>query len=98
MIPEPNLEALRAELDRIDELLLDTLRSRIDCCIEIAQYKREHAIAMMQPQRIALVQERAAAYAAAHTLNPEFFRQLYELIIAETCRVEDLVINRTATF
>lgn len=90
---ERDLETLRAELDRIDELLLDTLRARIECCTRIAQYKRERNIAMMQPQRVAFVQERAVRYATEHAISTEFTRQLYELIIAETCRVEELVIN-----
>lgn len=90
---EKNLEALRADLDKIDERLLDTLRARLACCVCIAQYKREHEIPMMQPQRIDFVQERAANYAVEHSISAEFLRRFYELIIAETCRVEDLVIG-----
>ena len=93
MTSENGLEALRTELDKIDERLLDTLRARIECCVHIAQYKREHRIPMMQPHRINIVQERAARYAAEHGISAEFLSQLYELIIAETCRVEDLVID-----
>jgi chorismate mutase len=48
---------------------------------------------MMQPQRIAIVQERAAAYAAEHGVDARFLQRLYDLIIDETCRVEDLVID-----
>lgn len=92
MTPEKDLETLRAELDEIDFLLLDTLRARIECCIHIAQYKREHEVPMMQPHRINLVQARAARYAAEHNMNAEFLRRLYELIIDEACRVENLVI------
>lgn len=88
-----SLEALRAELDTIDKHLLDTLRARIECCIYIAQYKREHGIAMMQPHRINIVQERAARYAAEHGISTEFLRRLYDLIIAETCKVEDRIIS-----
>lgn len=93
MTRENDLEMWRAELDKIDEQLLNILRQRIDCCIQIAQYKHEHKIPMMQPQRINLVQERSARYAIEHGINPEFLHRLYELIIAETCRVEDLVIG-----
>lgn len=96
MIADSNpelLQSLRAELDAVDEKLLLLLRDRIDCCIRIAHVKREHGVAMMQPQRIGVVQQRAAAFAARHELNPDFLRELYDLIIAETCRVEDLVIG-----
>ncbi|MFC1409719.1 chorismate mutase family protein [Streptacidiphilus sp. N1-12] len=87
------LEALRSELDRIDVSLLDALRLRIACCVEIALVKRTHGVPMMQPHRIGVVQRRAARYAEEHGLSAEFLRRLYDLVIAETCRVEDLVID-----
>lgn len=92
--PVAGLEALRGELDSIDEQLLSTLAARIRCCIRIAHYKREHDVAMMQPHRITVVQDRAVAFAAANGIDQTFVRRLYELIIAETCRVEDVVIDR----
>ncbi|WP_242215255.1 chorismate mutase family protein [Bacillus cereus group sp. BfR-BA-01383] len=92
---ETGLENLRSELDKIDEKLLDTLKARIECCIRIALYKREHDIPMMQPNRIHFVQDRAARYAAENDIDSTFLHQLYKLIISETCRVEDLVIGNT---
>lgn len=91
--PPPELEELRAELDRIDTELLDRLAARIDCCVRIGHVKRAHAVPMMQPQRIGVVQERAAAFADRHGIDRDFMRQLYDLIIAETCRIEDIVIG-----
>jgi chorismate mutase-like protein len=86
------LQGLRAQLDALDEVLLDTVRDRIRCCVRIADVKRRHGVPMMQPHRIAFVQERAASYAAEHGIDAEFLHRLYHLIIDETCRVEDLVI------
>ena len=91
-----DLETLRGRLDTIDERLLDTLRDRIHCCLEIADVKRRDCVAMMQPHRIAAVQARAERYAAEHDIDADFLHHLYDLIIAETCRVEDLVINDPA--
>lgn len=87
------LGPLRERLDRLDVTLLETLRGRLECCVGIARVKREHGIAMMQPQRIGLVKERAAAYAREHGIDPAFLDRLYDLIIEETCRLEDLVIG-----
>src|ERR1700754_2009470 len=86
------LVRLRAQLDALDHVLLDTVRDRIRCCVEIADVKRRHDVPMMQPHRIAIVQQRAASYAAEHGIDPDFLHRLYELMIEETCRVEDLVI------
>lgn len=93
--PDPaaeDLERLRAQLDALDQALLDTVRDRIRCCVRIAGVKRRHGVPMMQPHRIAIVQERASSYGAEHGVDATFLRRLYDLIIAETCRVEDLVI------
>ncbi len=86
------LEDLRAKLDAIDARLLEQLRDRINCCLEIADHKREHGVPMMQPQRIAVVQERAARYGAENGIDGDFLRRLYDVIITETCRVEDLAM------
>lgn len=91
------LQALRDELDGLDRTLLETLRQRLDCCCRIGLHKRDHAIPMMQPHRIGVVQERAAAFAAEHGISPAFLRALYELIITETCRLEDEIIGVPAT-
>lgn len=87
------LERLRAQLSTLDQLLLDTLLERFRCCVRIAEVKRRHGVPMMQPHRIAVAQERAATYAAEHGIDAGFLRRLYDLIIDETCRVEDRVIG-----
>jgi 4-amino-4-deoxychorismate mutase len=86
------LERLRAQLDALDQVLLETVRDRLRCCVRIADVKRRHGVPMMQPHRIAIVQQRAASYAAQHGIDATFLHRLYQLIIDETCRVEDLVI------
>jgi chorismate mutase len=87
------LEALRADLDRIDAEFLAALGARVDVCRSIAYYKREHGVPMMQPHRINVVQQRAAQFAEANGLDLTFMKQLYDLIIGETCRIEDLIID-----
>jgi chorismate mutase-like protein len=94
--PGPSLESLRRDLDRIDECLLETLRARIDCCVQIAHVKHRDGVPMMQPHRIGIVHERAARYAAAHDIDSSFLSKLYDLIIGETCRVEDAVIREAS--
>jgi 4-amino-4-deoxychorismate mutase len=91
-----DLERLRAQLDALDQVLLDTVRDRIRCCVRIGDVKRRHRVPMMQPHRIAIVQERAASYAAEHGIDAKFLQRLYDLLIDETCRVEDLVIADSA--
>jgi chorismate mutase-like protein len=86
------LDRLRTHLDALDRALLEAVRDRIRCCVRIAEVKRHHDVPMMQPHRIAFVQERAASFAAEHGIDPGFLKHLYDLIIDETCRVEDRII------
>ena len=87
------LERLRAQLGEIDMALLEQLKLRLECCVEIAAVKKANGVPMMQPHRIDIVQERAARFAREHGIDPDFLRSLYALIIDETCRIEDRVIG-----
>lgn len=89
---ERELEDLRAELDGIDERLLDDVRARIEVCARIAAVKQRYAIPVMQPQRVGAVHAHARTYALDHRLSPSFLRDLYDLLIAETCRIEDRIV------
>lgn len=90
---EVELADLRAELDGIDDRLLEQVRARIEVCTRIARLKRRHSIPVMQPGRVGAVHEHARTYALDHDMSPQFLRDLYDLLIAETCRVEDLIVE-----
>lgn len=89
---QDSLESLREQLDRVDRELLDTIHRRMECGVRIARYKAANAVPVMQPGRVTLVKERAARFGAERGVDPAFLTELYELIISEMCRVEDLVI------
>lgn len=94
--PAAGIEELRPRPDRVDEQFPDRLRERIKICVHITHHKRVNDIPVMQPQRIGVVQERAARFGSVHGIDQKFLRELYDLVIAETCRVEDLVIGGSA--
>jgi chorismate mutase len=87
------LAAFRRDINALDEQIVRLLAGRFDICREVAHYKREHGIPMMQPSRVAEVKERCARMAAEHGMNPDFARHLYGLIIDEACRMEDDIID-----
>ncbi|WP_206488627.1 chorismate mutase family protein [Rhodococcus sp. KRD162] len=92
-VGEQKLAELRTELDGIDEVLRTAIRDRIDVCVRVAHIKREYDIPMMQPGRVGLVTARAREFASANGLSPDFLEALYRSLIAEACRVEDLIID-----
>ncbi|WP_112470582.1 chorismate mutase family protein [Streptomyces triticisoli] len=75
------VEDLRAELDAIDGGFLEQLRARIEKCVEIGHFKREHGVPMMQPHRIGAVRERTARYGGRHGIDQTFLRRLCDLVI-----------------
>jgi len=90
------LAPFRRRLDEIDERIARLLGERLDICRDVAVYKSEHEIPMMQPDRVKLVRERYLARGAEVGLPEEFTSQLFELLIATTCRLEDELMDELA--
>jgi chorismate mutase len=91
------LEPFRRRLDEIDEQIAKLLGERLDICRDVAVYKSEHEIPMMQPDRVKIVRERYLDRGAAVGLPQEFTSQLFELLIATTCRLEDELMDELAS-
>ncbi len=87
------LEPFRARLDELDDQIARLLGERFEVCREIALYKREHEIPMMQPDRVVQVRERYLARGAEVDLPEDFTESLFELLIAATCKMEDELIE-----
>jgi 4-amino-4-deoxychorismate mutase len=83
------LEPYRRRLDGLDDQIAGLLGERFEVCREIARYKRAHNIPMMQPDRVAAVRDRYLARGGEAKLPPEFTADLFELLIAATCKEED---------
>jgi chorismate mutase len=87
------LEEFRRRLDALDERLLDVLARRFDVCREVAAHKAEAKIPMMQPARVVEVKRRAVEAGRSKGLAEAFVTALYELVIAEACRIEDEILG-----
>ena len=83
------LQPFRERLDVIDEEIARLLGERFQICREVAIYKSEHEIAMMQPDRVKIVRQRYLDRGAQVTLPADFTGDLFDLLIAATCREED---------
>ena len=83
------LEPFRRRLDALDEQIAGLLGERFEVCREVARYKSEHEIPMMQPERVAQVRARYLQRGAQAALPADFTADLFELLINATCRMED---------
>jgi chorismate mutase len=88
------LEPFRARLDVIDDQIAHLLGERFQICREVAVYKSEHEIPMMQPNRVEIVRRRYLDRGAEAQLPAEFTGDLFDLLIAATCREEDELMAR----
>ncbi len=88
-----DLGPFRERLDLLDDEVVRLLGARFAVCREIALFKREHDIPMMQPDRVEQVRARYLSRGAASQLPAEFTAALFELLIGATCRMEDELID-----
>lgn len=90
------LEPFRRRLDVIDDEIARLLGERFQICREVAVYKSENEIPMMQPGRVEVVRNRYLDRGAEANLPPDFTGDLFDLLIAATCRAEDELMDRLA--
>ncbi len=86
---DSGLTGFRERLDPIDEQIAGLLGERFQICREVAEYKGEHGLPMMQPERVAQVCARYLARGADAGLPEDFTAELFELLIGATCKLED---------
>jgi chorismate mutase len=90
------LEPFRRRLDEIDEEVARLLGERFQICREVAIHKSEHGIPMMQPDRVEIVRTRYLERGAQVNLPADFTGDLFELMIAATCKLEDDLMDQLA--
>jgi len=84
-----HLETLRNRLDRIDSELISLLGQRFETIREVAEYKRDTGIAVMQPSRIGEVFATRRQRALQAGLDPKLIERLWTTIISQACQVEN---------
>ena len=91
------LDPFRRRLDELDDQIARLFGERFEVCREIAAFKREHGVPMMQPGRVAEVRARYLARGHEVELPAEFTQELFAVLIAATCRMEDELMAAPAT-
>ncbi|MGO9320846.1 MAG: chorismate mutase [Solirubrobacteraceae bacterium] len=88
------LDPFRRRLDELDDQIARLLGERFEVCREIANFKRAHDLPMMQPGRVAEVRARYLARGREVELPPGFTEELFAVLIAATCKMEDELMAR----
>src|SRR5262245_13749166 len=77
----PELGLLRAEIERIDDALVQLIAERCRVASSVGHAKRRGGLPLFDPAREAAVVRRASTLARELALEPETVRQLFWLLI-----------------
>jgi para-aminobenzoate synthetase len=87
------LSQFRQEIDNLDTQIIEALGKRFEVCRQVAHFKKATKIPMMQPGRVEEVKRRRQELGLQHSIDADFMLNLYSLIIQESCRIEDEIIE-----
>jgi chorismate mutase-like protein len=91
-----DLDDLRKNIDRVDEVLVRLLNERARCACEIGRLKKELGVEIYQPDREKQVLDHVRGVAAEGPLGPDAIARLFERIIDEARRLERRVAQEDA--
>lgn len=89
-----SLNELRAQIDKLDDQLLDLLVRRMRVSRDIGQYKKEHDMPILQAQRYEELLARRAAQAVELGMDREFMRTIMQAIHEESVRQQMVVLGK----
>lgn len=82
------LNILREQIDHIDAQLIELLKQRFSVSKKIAQVKEQNNMTVYQPKRWEEVLEKKISLAKQAGIDPNFIKELYEKVHAESVRVQ----------
>ncbi len=95
LVPCKNLEEVRAQIDRIDERIVEYLSLRLQYVRLAAQFKRTgHDV--KAPERVRQVLTRVRALAKMNGTEPEAVEKVYRALIEAMIKEEMKLAPRTA--
>ena len=83
-----DLSQFRDIIDGIDDQIVDLLARRFAMCRDVAEYKLQHRIPVVLPERIEQVKARCAERAERQGVDGNLVTALYTLIIERACETE----------
>ena len=89
-----DLTTLRKQIDSIDNDLMDMLTRRMRISREIAHYKKQHGMPVVQTGRYNEILEKRGAQGVLSGMDAAFVKKVYESIHEESVRQQMEIINR----
>ncbi len=89
-----SLEALRRQIDGIDNSLLELLAKRMRVSREIGVYKKEHNMTVVQTRRYGEILTKRGAQGVLCGMSGEFVKSVFEAIHEESVRQQVEIMNK----
>ncbi len=89
-----DLTDLRHQIDEIDDKILEILAKRMRISGEVAQYKKENSMSVLQAGRYDEILTKRSEQGASMGMSPEFIKEVFEAIHAESVRKQMEIINQ----
>ena len=89
-----SLASLRKQIDEMDDSLLNLLTKRMRISREIALYKKEHNMGVVQTARYSEILDKRCAQGSLCGMSADFVRRIYEFIHEESVRQQMEIINK----
>lgn len=81
-----SLSQLRKQIDELDNNLMDLLTKRMRVSREIASYKKQHNMTVVQTTRYSEILDKRAVQGQMCGMSPDFVKTVYEAIHTESVR------------
>ena len=88
------MNSLRKQIDELDNELMNLLTRRMRVSREIATYKKEHDMAVVQTGRYSEILDKRGAQGVLCGMDAEFVKKIYEAIHEESVRQQMDIINK----
>ena len=89
-----SLSSLRKQIDEMDDNLMDLLTRRMRVSREIANYKKEHNMSVVQTGRYTEILDKRGAQGTMCGMDANFVKKIYEAIHEESVRQQMEIINQ----
>ncbi len=88
------LTQLRKNIDELDNELIDLLAKRMRISRQIGEYKKAHAMAIVQAKRYSEILDKRGAQGTLQGIDPECIKNIFERIHEESVRQQMEIINK----
>lgn len=88
------LEELRAQIDKIDDSILDIFEKRMEIADQIGYYKKDHNIAILQTKRWDQILTKRIDMANGKGLSAEFINIVFRAIHEESINHQTKIMNK----